>query len=183
MWIFSGSGFLGLERLNLSQGKLPSRSGMRMARFSLLILATLFLATGCINNPVSSSTNPTAAPTSSGPSATPTVTPAPGSPTATATPTPPSVGASGLTYSPNSLSIPAGTTVQLLPSLNGHTFDVDNGAGSCASSITVFPTPYVTYTFSTTGTFHVHCHQPGHSTCGAGVCSGCTGMVMTVVVY
>ena len=99
----------------------------------------------------------------------------------TATPTPYAVGAvAGPSFSPSSLSIPVGSTVSWTSSLNGHTVDMDNGAGVCSSNLTTFPNSTV---FNSTGTFQVHCTITGHSSCGVGTCTGCTGMVMTITVF
>lgn len=104
-----------------------------------------------------------------------------GSPTATPQPTatmaPNTVGASGTSFVPTSLTITHGTTVTFDSSLSGHTVNIDNSSGSCLTDFTSgFPH---TYTFSTAGTYYVHCDI--HSSCGASNCStSCTGMVMTI---
>ena len=106
-------------------------------------------------------------------------------PTETATPTPsPSptavvVTSSGFSFSPASLSIPSGAPVNFV--LSGHTADIDDGSGtgSCSSVDLVNGGMHVFVGFSGE-VFQVHCDY--HSSCGAGNCAGCAGMVMTVTI-
>jgi len=130
-----------------------------------LLAAFLWLQNGCSSNAGYSPMGPTAGPT---------VTPGGPSPT----PTPIVITAAGTSFSRASVSVASGTSITF--NTPGHTVDIDDGLGDglCGGhDFTSFP---ASFQFSgPSGTvFHIHCDI--HSSCGAGNCSGCTGMVMTV---
>jgi hypothetical protein len=109
-----------------------------------------------------------------GPGAYPTATP--GGPTPTATPI--VITAAGTSFSRASVSVASGTSITF--NTPGHTVDIDDGAGDglCGGhDFTSFPTAFQFVGVSGT-VYHIHCDY--HSSCGAGNCSGCSGMVMTV---
>ena len=86
-----------------------------------------------------------------------------------------------LNYSPSSVTVMAGQSVQF--NVPGHTVALDDGTGSgtCMANYTSFP---VDVMFPNRGTYHFHCNVSGHSSCsGSGTCpSSCTGMVGMVLV-
>jgi plastocyanin len=96
------------------------------------------------------------------------------------------VGASGTTFSPSTMTITHGQAVVFNTTLSGHTVNIDTfsgPSGTCAPTPTDFTTwtSPVTYTFSTPGTFFFHCDI--HSGCGASTCgSSCGGMTGSVTV-
>ena len=101
-----------------------------------------------------------------------------GMPTSTPTPTSSSVAASNFAFSPSAVTITRGGSVTFTNAGGTHTVYLDNGAGTCATNYTVFPT---TVTFATAGTYYFHCQY--HSSCGTTTCgASCTGMAGFVVV-
>ena len=117
--------------------------------------------------------SPACTTSSASPTATPVV-----APTSTPVAAPNTVRAAGTTFSPSAMTIAQGTTVTWDATLNGHTVNIDTSAGACVTDFTTgFPH---TFTFSTTGTFLVHCDI--HSPCGSACSNSCTGMIMTITV-
>ncbi|MES2202498.1 MAG: hypothetical protein V4498_09615 [candidate division FCPU426 bacterium] len=109
------------------------------------------------------------------------------SPAATATPGPTAVPtfavvtSSGSTFVPNALTVPSGSVVKFNLA-SSHTVNIDDGSGGGVCSgvdLTSFPA-YHTFSGASAQVFHIHCDV--HSSCGASVCVGCTGMVMTVTI-
>lgn len=144
---------------------------MKNFHFLLLVLATAFvpylMGSSCGSNPVGSMYGGIPMPTSTpGPSAAVTITAM--------------VGGSSYVYSPSSVTITHGQSVQWNTSTI-HPLNIDNGSGTClVSGTTAFP---YTYTFMTAGTYHFHCGV--HSSCASGTCpnpSTCSGMVGTITV-
>ena len=83
-----------------------------------------------------------------------------------------------LTFKPSAVTILSGSTVTWDSSFRVfHTFDNDDGASNCVTDYYSYP---ITITFNNPGQYNFHCDY--HSSCGAGVCSGCTGMVGYVLV-
>jgi plastocyanin len=101
------------------------------------------------------------------------------SPAPTVGPTPVVVTASGLSFSPSSLTIPSGTVVTF-SGLAGHTVNIDDSAvGTCGNSdLTSFPANR-TFTGPSGTDFKIHCDY--HSPCGSANCAGaCSGMAMNI---
>lgn len=112
--------------------------------------------------------------TTMGPSPYPTATPGGPAPT----PTPVVITASGISFTPSNVTVPSGTSIKF--NTPGHTVDIDDGSGGgiCGGTdFTSFPASFV-FSGASGTVFHIHCDI--HSSCGAGACSGCTGMVMAV---
>jgi plastocyanin len=131
-----------------------------------LMAGFLWLQNGCVNSNSGYSTM--------GPSAQPTATP--GGPTLT--PTPIVITAAGTSFSRASVSVATGTSITF--NTPGHTVDIDDGLsdGLCGGhDFTSFPASFQ-FVGTSGAVYHIHCDI--HSSCGAGNCSGCTGMVMTV---
>jgi hypothetical protein len=131
-----------------------------------LMTGFLWLQSGCMSN--------SGGYTTMGPSYQPTTTP--GGPTPT--PTPIVITASGTSFSSSSVSVASGTNISF--NTPGHTVDIDDGLsdGLCGGhDFTSFPTSFQ-FVGAHGAVYHIHCDI--HSSCGAGNCSGCTGMVMTV---
>lgn len=103
----------------------------------------------------------------------------PSSPTQAQSPSGPTINAtSSDTFSPSTVTITHGSTVNFLNNSGiTHTLVIDNGSGTCAQSYTTWPQ---VISFPTAGTFSFHCTI--HSSCNTSTCTGCTGMVGTVVV-
>src|SRR5580658_2906021 len=74
-----------------------------------------------------------------------------------------------LTFSPSSVTITHGGTVEFVLGGGTHTLYIDNGSGTCAQNYSTWPQ---TITFPTAGTYSFHCSI--HSGCGTSSCSGCT---------
>jgi len=141
------------------------------------LAAGLWLQNGCTSNasPMAPRANPTAVPTTgTTPGTTPTVAPTPVVITSV-----PSGGS--YAFSPSAVSVPSGTTVTFnVASI--HTVDIDDGLsdGLCGGhDFTSFPASFQ-FNGNSGAVFHIHCDN--HSSCAAGNCSGCTGMVMTVTI-
>jgi len=134
-----------------------------------LLACTLWLQNGCMGN-----TSPM------GPKPGPTVGPTPIA-TATAVVITAMAAGSSYAFSQSNITVPSGTTVTFNVS-SIHTVDIDDGRsdGICGGNdLTSFPAGFI-FAGLSGSVFHVHCDH--HSTCAAGNCSGCTGMVMTVTI-
>jgi hypothetical protein len=145
--------------------KSASVAGLSVAGFfgAVLLAGLLGTQNGCVNNSGYSPMGPVATATPGGP---------------TPTPTPIVITASGTSFSRSSVGVASGTTITF--NTPGHTVDIDDGKsdGLCGGQdFSSFPASFQFVGLSG-AVYHIHCDI--HSSCGAGNCSGCTGMVMTV---